>query len=272
MQWLPYILHAVINHFADSLADLQNFALVYDYLEKRIRDCFWLKDIWASARQNLQNGMCTTQRRFRSAWASAQSDQSLRCPQEESLCPYLPTEGTAKTLISLGGCQGWSVFAGRTWNFVGFVMRWLICLLSCIHPIPFPPPPVSAFTCKHLRRNVRKRTFSRAPKKTNQPCQSGQSLHRPHEKKKKKKKKKNVASFAIQIAPIEDSDQSAWIAHSRLIWIFTGRTFCGSIITTFVVIRFLNSAHHRKMPYASVKLPISSSNNSAEPSFICKYM
>ena len=38
------------------------------------------------AGQNQQNGMCA-QRRLRSAWASAQSDQSLRCPHEESLGP-----------------------------------------------------------------------------------------------------------------------------------------------------------------------------------------
>ena len=48
------------------------------------------------------------QQRLRSAWASAQSDQSLRCPHEESLGPYLPIERTAKTLIRLGGCPGWS--------------------------------------------------------------------------------------------------------------------------------------------------------------------
>ena len=42
--------------------------------------------------------MCA-QRRLRSAWASAQSDQSLRCPPEETLGPYLPIELTAKTLI-----------------------------------------------------------------------------------------------------------------------------------------------------------------------------
>ena len=35
---------------------------------------------------NQQNGMCA-QRRLRSAWASAQSDQSLRCPHEKSLGP-----------------------------------------------------------------------------------------------------------------------------------------------------------------------------------------
>ena len=48
------------------------------------------------------------QRRLRSAWASAQSDQSLRCPHEETLDPKLPTERTAKTLIRLGGRPGWS--------------------------------------------------------------------------------------------------------------------------------------------------------------------
>ena len=47
-------------------------------------------------------------RRLRSAWASTQSDQSLRCPHEESLGPSLPNECTAKTLIRLGRCPGWS--------------------------------------------------------------------------------------------------------------------------------------------------------------------
>ena len=37
---------------------------------------------WAASWQNQQNGMCAS-RRLRSAWASAQSDQSLRCPHEE---------------------------------------------------------------------------------------------------------------------------------------------------------------------------------------------
>ena len=46
------------------------------------------------------------QRRLRSAWASAQSDQSLRCPHEEKLDPKLPIERTAKALIRLGGCPG----------------------------------------------------------------------------------------------------------------------------------------------------------------------
>ena len=52
-----------------------------------------------------QNGMCA-QRRLRFAWASAQSDQNLRCPHEERLGPLLLSERTAKTLIRLGGCPG----------------------------------------------------------------------------------------------------------------------------------------------------------------------
>ena len=38
---------------------------------------------WATSWQNQQNVMCA-QQRLRSAWASAQSDESLRCPHEEA--------------------------------------------------------------------------------------------------------------------------------------------------------------------------------------------
>ena len=51
------------------------------------------------------DGMCA-QRRLRSAYASAQSDQSLHCPHDDTLGPLLRTEHTAKTLIRLGGCPG----------------------------------------------------------------------------------------------------------------------------------------------------------------------
>ena len=46
------------------------------------------------------------ERRLRSARASTQSDQRLRCPHEESLGQHLLIESTAKTLIRLGGCPG----------------------------------------------------------------------------------------------------------------------------------------------------------------------
>ena len=50
---------------------------------------------------------------------------SLHCLHEDALGPWLSTECTAKTLIRLGGCPGWSVFAGCTGDSVGFVMLWL---------------------------------------------------------------------------------------------------------------------------------------------------
>ena len=62
---------------------------------------------WAAAWQNQTNDLCA-QRRLRSAWASAQSDQNLRY----ALNMKLRTQGffmrTAKSLIRLGGCSGWS--------------------------------------------------------------------------------------------------------------------------------------------------------------------
>ena len=47
-------------------------------------------------------------RRLRSAWASAQSEQSLRYAHEDTFGPQLPIERTAKTLIRLDGCPGCS--------------------------------------------------------------------------------------------------------------------------------------------------------------------
>ena len=53
--------------------------------------CFSEKTKWAAAWQNQQNDLCAQQRR-RSAWTSALSDQSRRCPHEESLGPWLSLE------------------------------------------------------------------------------------------------------------------------------------------------------------------------------------
>ena len=67
------------------------------YRMSRVCECIILSEVggqtsattvkhynWAASWQNQQNGMCT-QRRLRSVWVSAQSDQSLSCPHEESL-------------------------------------------------------------------------------------------------------------------------------------------------------------------------------------------
>ena len=62
-----------------------------------------------------------TQRRLRSAWAFGQSDQSLRCPHEESLDPWLPIECTA---IRVNAQADLSLRWVHT-HFVGFDMSWL---------------------------------------------------------------------------------------------------------------------------------------------------
>ena len=48
---------------------------------------------------------------FRAVWSESsfvQSDQSLRCPHEETLHPWLPKMHTVKILIRLRECAGWS--------------------------------------------------------------------------------------------------------------------------------------------------------------------
>ena len=86
--------------------------------------------IWATSQQTSK--MACVPSKDRSAWASAQSDQSLCCPHEESLGPQLPIERPGKTLIRLLGCPGWSESSLGTQLFVGFVMRRLIYdFVSC---------------------------------------------------------------------------------------------------------------------------------------------
>ena len=47
---------------------------------------------------------------------------------KKRLDPQLPIEHTAKALIRLGSCPGWSESSLGTRHFVGFVVRQLICL------------------------------------------------------------------------------------------------------------------------------------------------
>ena len=86
-----YCMKAYIRHKIDHVFNFTVFRFVKQEL------------IWAASWQNQQND-CS----LRSAWASAQSDQSLRC----ALVGWLRTQSvfirTAKTLIRLGECPGWS--------------------------------------------------------------------------------------------------------------------------------------------------------------------
>ena len=71
------------------------------------------KYIWAATPEIQQTGMCA-QRRIRSAWASAQSDQSLRCALNGWLRIQAFLKRTMKTLVSGRMPRLIWVFAGRT--------------------------------------------------------------------------------------------------------------------------------------------------------------
>ena len=75
---------------------------------------------WATSWKNQQNDLCA-QQKIGSAWASAQSEQSLCCPHEETWGPQLHIERTAKT-DQTG--MIW-VFAGRTDHFDTFYFYWV---------------------------------------------------------------------------------------------------------------------------------------------------
>ena len=98
-----------------------------------IRKCIQIAmHIWAASWQNQQNGMCV-QRRLRSAWASAQSDQSLCCALNGYLRAQCFFMRTANTLIRLGGCPDWSESSLGAHSLVCFVMSRLIsCTLFFI--------------------------------------------------------------------------------------------------------------------------------------------
>ena len=81
--------------------------------------------ILASARQNQQNGCAPSENSDQPGDPS--SLISLRCSLNGKLRTRALFMRTKKALIRLGGCPGWSVFAGRTSLIVGFVVRWLLC-------------------------------------------------------------------------------------------------------------------------------------------------
>ena len=77
------------------------------------------------------------QRRLRSAWASAQSDQSSLCAQWVAKDPsFLHADSEASDQTGRMPRLIW-FFAGHTCHFVGFVMRWLILPRSTIIILPF---------------------------------------------------------------------------------------------------------------------------------------
>ena len=69
-------------------------------------DSYWIS-LWTVTLENIPFDMCA-QRRLKSACASAQSDQNLCCPHEETLHPWLSRMRTTKIPIRLRECAGWS--------------------------------------------------------------------------------------------------------------------------------------------------------------------
>ena len=118
-RWSPKIPVSSLILFLSDTTHTHYFFL-RTILEKKIYIINGLN--WATARQNSQNDLCT-QRRLRSVWAPAQSDQSLRC----ALHGQLRTWAFFMRMPRL-------IFAGRTAHFVGFVVLrliWKILPLFC---------------------------------------------------------------------------------------------------------------------------------------------
>ena len=92
------------------------------------------KNIWATTWQNQQNKCVPSE--DRSAWASAQSDQSLLCAQWVAKDPsFLHADSEDSDQTGRMPRLIW-VFAGRTCHFVGFVMRQLIyCIFKQLSPL-----------------------------------------------------------------------------------------------------------------------------------------
>ena len=67
-----------------------------------------------------------SQQRLRSAWASAQSDQSLRCPHEESLGHQYPLSAQRRLWSDWVDAQADLSLRWAHSHFVGFVMSRLI--------------------------------------------------------------------------------------------------------------------------------------------------
>ena len=99
------------SSFIHDLPDLGPSSWVCPYFE---HSCYMSRDMTKPTKW-----LCA-QRRLRSAWASAQSDQSLRC----ALNGYLRTQAffmrTAKTLIRLSRYPGWSEYSLGTQSLCWF--------------------------------------------------------------------------------------------------------------------------------------------------------
>ena len=134
------------------------------------------------------NWVCA-QRRLRTAWASAQSDQSLRCPHEEALFFCLCWGLTSQSTIF----QSYRDGATASW-VINQYFRGVKCLAQGHNTAAVGiEPPTSRSGVRHS---------------TTEPPRSPTW--------------RSIGSLATHWAHSEDSDQTGRMP--RLIWVFAGRT------------------------------------------------
>ena len=104
---------------------------------------------------NQQKWLCA-QRRLRSAWASAQSDQSLCCLHEETLGPLITYWAHSEDSDQTGWMPRliW-VFAGHICNFVAFVMRCLNYVLVILQTLKKKKKNTCIFSFKSWQTNMK---------------------------------------------------------------------------------------------------------------------
>ena len=103
--------------------------------------------IWAAAWQNRQNELCT-QWSVRSAWAFAQSDQTLRCPCEETFGPKLPIECIPKESDQTGRML--RLILSLPWAYRPYCWFW--CAQSHLWCMIFSIIHLQIIWCKHFVR------------------------------------------------------------------------------------------------------------------------
>ena len=125
MWWLicTFIVCIWLNRFSHDVAHIIVIPVTPLYADLTFTSILlllpcWIKTKWATARQNQQNDMCA-QRRLRSAWASAQSDQSS-----------LSTRRNHKSLSSFLLCSQWRLRCA-SWSESSLGAHVSLLVLSC---------------------------------------------------------------------------------------------------------------------------------------------
>ena len=179
---------------------------------------------WAAAWQNQQNDLCA-QQKLRSAWPSAQSDQSLLCAQ------WVAKDQSFLQADSKDSDQtGWmstliSVFAGRKGHCVGFVLLWLKLHVFCYEQTQSNQVWYILILYDFLTSKGSEPPHDKSNKMACGPSEdSDQPGHPPNLIRVFSVCMKKTQVLSYPMSPREDSYQTGQMP--RPIWIFAGRTCC----------------------------------------------